>query len=273
VDLQSLFRVDNQIAIVTGGGGVLPGAMAKGLAQAGAKVVLLGRTMSKLEAVAAEISKAGGEALCLTADVLNRAELEAVRSQVIERYGQIDILVNGAGGNHPAAVTSDQLSFFDMTDEAVRYALDLNYLGTLLPCQVFGKVMADQKAGVIINISSMAAMKPLTRVAIYAGAKAGISNLTEWLAVHMAQNYSTNIRVNAVAPGFYLGDQNRRMLVNDDGSYTLRGQTIVDHTPMKRFGEPDELVGVTLWLASPASQFVTGIIVPIDGGFAAFGGI
>jgi NAD(P)-dependent dehydrogenase (short-subunit alcohol dehydrogenase family) len=273
MDFEKLFRLDDQIALVTGGGGALCSAMAKGLAQAGATVVLLGRTLATVEAVAADINEAGGQGLALSADVTVQADLKRVRQTVLEKYGRLDILVNGAGGNHPSATTSAELSIFDLPQTGIDHVFGVNFLGTLLPCQVFGKIMADQDSGVIINISSMAAFKPMTRVPIYAAAKTAINNFTFWLSTHMAQEYSTNIRVNAIAPGFFVGDQNRRLLLDEDESLTSRGQSIIDHTPMNRFGDPDDLAGTTVWLASPASKFVTGIIVPVDGGFSAFGGV
>ena len=196
------------------------------------------------------------------------------RRQVFEKFGHIDILINGAGGNKPAATTNPEQSFFDLPADALRWVFDLNLMGTILPCQVFGKIMAEQKSGVILNISSMNAFRPLTRIAAYSAAKAGVSNFTQWLAVHMAQEYSPEIRVNAIAPGFFLTDQNRFLLIGKDtGELTPRGKSIITHTPMGRFGNPDDLLGTVLWLLSPASAFVTGIVVPVDGGFSAFSGV
>jgi NAD(P)-dependent dehydrogenase (short-subunit alcohol dehydrogenase family) len=209
----------------------------------------------------------------LKADVLDRIQLEAVRAAVIEQWGRVDILVNAAGGNIPQATVVGDLSFFDLSKEAFNQVLDLNLVGTLLPCQVFGQVMVQQESGSIINISSMAAQQPLTRVVGYAAAKAGIDNFTRWLAVELAQKYGPALRVNAIAPGFFVGQQNRDFLLKADGSYTERGQLIIDHTPMGRFGQPKELVGAAVWLAGEASRFVTGIVIPIDGGFSAFGGV
>jgi len=273
MEFEALFKLERQVALVTGGGGVLGGAMARGLAQAGATVVLLGRTLAKVEQVAAEIKAAGGEALPLSADVTSRADLEGARQTILDKYGRLDILLNAAGGNHPAALTRPDQSLFDLPQEGINFVFELNFYGTFLPCQIFGQVMAQQKEGVIINISSMAALKPLTRVPIYAAAKSAVTNFTQWLAVYMAQEYSPAIRVNAIAPGFFIGEQNRRLLTHEDGSLTPRGQSIISHTPMGRFGDPEDLIGTTLWLASPASKFVTGIVAPVDGGFAAFGGV
>jgi len=273
MEIKTLFTLDNKVAIVTGGGGVLGGAMARALAQAGAKTVILGRTVAKLETVVDEITASKGEALAVQADVTSREQLATARQTIMDRYGRIDILINGAGGNHPSATTNPDLSIFDLPKEAINFVFELNMLGTFLPCQVFGETMAEQGEGVIINISSMAAFKPLTRVPVYAAAKTAVNNFTYWLSTHMAQEYSPHIRVNAIAPGFFVGEQNRRLLLNEDDSLTPRGQSIIDHTPMGRFGDSEDLAGTTIWLASPASKFVTGIVVPVDGGFSAFGGI
>jgi len=197
-----------------------------------------------------------------------------VADKVIAEFGQVDILINGAGGNKPQATTSQDLKFFDLPADAFRWVFDLNMLGTILPTQVFAKMMAEQGRGIILNISSMNAFRPLTRIPAYSAAKAGVSNFTQWLAVHMAQEYSPAIRVNAIAPGFFLTEQNRFLLTEmETGELTARGKTIIQHTPMGRFGTPEDLVGTVLWLVSPASAFVTGIVVPIDGGFSAFSGV
>lgn len=271
--INELFRLDGQVAVVTGGSGVLCSAMAVALAQAGATVAVLGRTLPKLEKVAGDINHSGGRAYPVQADVTSRKALETARQQVLAQSGRIDILINGAGGNHPSATTAADRPLFDLPEEALRFVFDLNCLGTILPCQVFGETMAGAQSGCIINISSMAAYKPLTRVPIYAAAKSAITNFTFWLATHMAQEYSPHIRVNAVAPGFFVGEQNRRLLLNEDDSLTPRGQSIINHTPMGRFGDPEDLAGAVVWLASPASKFVTGVVVPVDGGFSAFGGV
>jgi NAD(P)-dependent dehydrogenase (short-subunit alcohol dehydrogenase family) len=269
----ALFSLNNKVAVVTGGTGVLGSTMAQGLAMAGARVGILGRRAEKAAEIAAAIEAQGGQAMPLKADVLDRTQLEAVRAAVIEQWGRVDILVNAAGGNIPQATVVGDLSFFDLSKEAFNQVLDLNLVGTLLPCQVFGQVMVQQESGSIINISSMAAQQPLTRVVGYAAAKAGIDNFTRWLAVELAQKYGPALRVNAIAPGFFVGQQNRDFLLKADGSYTERGQLIIDHTPMGRFGQPKELVGAAVWLAGEASRFVTGIVIPIDGGFSAFGGV
>jgi len=267
------FDLSGRVAVVTGATGVLGGAMARGLAEAGAKVGILGRRVGRAEGVAAEIENAGGEALPLPADVLDREQLEGVRETALGRWGRVDILVNAAGGNVQAAAVAEDAEVFGVPEEALRQAMDLNLMGTVLPCQVFGEAMARAGAGSIVNVSSMAAQKPLTRVVGYSAAKAAVENLTRWLAVELSGKYGAGLRVNAVAPGFFLGEQNRAMLVNDDGGLTERGQKIVDHTPAGRFGEPEEVVGTVVWLCSPAAGFVNGVDVPVDGGFSAFAGV
>ncbi|MCB8959984.1 MAG: SDR family oxidoreductase [Ardenticatenales bacterium] len=268
-----MFSLTGKVAVVTGGTGVLGGAMARGLAAAGATVGILGRRAEAAAETVAAITAAGGQALPLVADVLDRDSLLAAREKLLDQCGRVDILLNAAGGNMPAATVFGDLTFFNMTQAAYEGVLALNLTGTLLPSQVFGEPMATQQGGCIINISSMAAQKPLTRVLGYGNAKAAVDNFTQWLAVELAQKYGAGLRVNAIAPGFFVGEQNRALLLREDGSYTERGQLIIDHTPMARFGEPDELVGTAVWLASDAARFVTGIVVPVDGGFAAFGGV
>jgi NAD(P)-dependent dehydrogenase (short-subunit alcohol dehydrogenase family) len=264
------FDVQGKVAVVTGGAGVLCAAMCRELAAAGAKVVVLDLRLEPAEALAAEL---GNGSMGLACNVLDKASVEAAAQKVAETYGRLDILINGAGGNKPQATTNPEQSFFDLPADALRWVFDLNLMGAILPSQVFGKMMAEQKSGIIINISSMNAFRPLTRIPAYSAAKAGVSNFTQWLAVHMAQEYSPRIRVNAIAPGFFVGDQNRALLMNEDGSLTPRGQQIISHTPMARFGETEDLLGTLMWLVSPASAFVTGIVVPVDGGFSAFSGV
>ena len=265
------FSVTNQVAVVTGGAGVLCAAMCHALAEAGARVAVLDLRSEPAKALAAEL---GNDAIGLACNVLEKDSVEVAAQQVLERFGRVDILINGAGGNKPQATTDPEQSFFDLPAEAVRWVFDLNLMGTILPSQVFGRIMAGQKSGVILNVSSMNAFRPLTRIAAYSAAKAGVSNFTQWLAVHMAQEYSPDIRVNAIAPGFFLTEQNRFLLTDKDtGELTARGQSIIAHTPMGRFGSADELLGTVLWLVSPASAFVTGIVVPVDGGFSAFSGV
>ena len=267
------FSLEGKVAIVTGGTGVLGGALARGLASAGARVGILGRRAEQAAQVAEAIVGSDGAALPLAADVLDRAQLETARDRALEAWGGIDILINAAGGNISAATVAGDRTFFDLDQDALDQVFRLNLNGSILPAQVFGAVMAGRGAGSIINISSMAAQKPLTRVIGYAAAKAAIDNFTRWLAVDMAQKHGPGLRVNAIAPGFFIGEQNRALLLNADDTLTPRGQLIVDHTPMRRFGEPDELVGAAIWLASDAARFVTGIVVPVDGGFSAFSGI
>ncbi len=271
--LQSLFSLQGKVAIVTGGTGVLGGAMAHGLAAAGAKVVVLGRRGGKADEVVAAIQANGGEAMPAAADVLDRAQLESARDAVLQQWGRIDILINAAGGNSPDATVFGDVTFFNLKREAITKMLDLNLIGTVLPAQVFGETMAKAGSGSILNISSMAAQRPLTRVIGYAAAKSAIDNFTRWLAVEMSSKYGPGVRVNAVAPGFFVGEQNRSFLLNPDESLTPRGQQIVAHTPMGRFGEPDELIGAAVWLCSDAARFVTGVVVPVDGGFSAFAGV
>jgi NAD(P)-dependent dehydrogenase (short-subunit alcohol dehydrogenase family) len=274
--IKSSFGLDGKVAIVTGGTGVLGAAMAGGLAQAGARVGLLGRRRHRAEEVAQSIEQAGGQALALPADVLRKDQLEAARDTALERWGRIDILVNAAGGQVPEAVQPEGGEFFDVPAEALRQVIELNLLGTILPSQVFAAAMVRQTpkpSGCIVNISSMNAQRPLTRVAGYAAAKAGVDNFTRWLAAELARRYGAGLRVNAIAPGFFLAEHNRDLLINPDGSLTGRGQAIIDHTPAGRFGEPDELLGTLIWLCSTGAAFVNGIVVPVDGGFSAFSGV
>ncbi len=272
--VQSLFGLHDKVAVVTGGGGILCGAMSKGLAKAGAKVMVLDLLEAAAQKVAEEIRKDGGQAAAFQADALDKKSLERVCEEIVRKFGRVDILINGAGGNKPQATTSPDLSFFDLPQDAFRWVFDLNFTCSLLSSQVFGKVMAKQKEGIILNVSSMNYFRPLTRVPAYSAAKAAVSNFTQWLAVHFSQNYSPKIRVNAIAPGFFLTEQNRFLLTEKEtGNLTARGKSIIDHTPMSRFGDPEDLVGAVLWLLSPASQFVHGAVIAIDGGFSAFSGV
>lgn len=276
--LSRYFSLDGQVAIVTGGTGVLGEAMAIGLALSGARVGVMGRREEEARRIAEDIEEAGGKALALPADVLDKNQLKDARNTLIQHWGQVDILVNAAGGNVPEATLENDVGVFDLPEQSMRQVIDLNFLGTLLPCQIFGTAMAENRGdgetrGSIVNISSMTASKPLTNVVGYSAAKAAVENFTRWLAVELARNYGSGLRVNAIAPGFFIGEQNRDLLLNEDGSLTQRGQTIVEHTPAGRFGDPDELVGPLVWLCAPGASFVTGIVVPIDGGFSAFGGV
>jgi NAD(P)-dependent dehydrogenase (short-subunit alcohol dehydrogenase family) len=271
--LTELFSLEGQVAVVTGGTGVLGGAMARGLARAGAKVGVLGRRKEKAEAAVQAIEAERGTALALPADVLDRGELEAAREAVLERWGRLDVLVNAAGGNMPSATLEPGQSFFDLPVEGMEPVIALNLKGTLLPSQVFGEAMARAGRGCIVNISSMAAQRAMTRVVGYGAAKAAVENVTRWLAVELARSFGAGLRVNAIAPGFFIGEQNRALLLNEDGSLTARGQMIIDHTPAGRFGEPDELIGALIWLCSPGAGFVNGSVVAVDGGFGAFSGV
>ena len=271
---QALFDLSGKVVAITGGGGVLCGTMARALGAGGAKVAVLDILPEAADRVADEIKAGGGTAIVVVCDVLSKESIETAHAAIVKELGEVDILINGAGGNKREATTSDELSFFDLPADAVRWVFDLNFLGTFLPCQVFAKAMAERGEGVILNVSSMNYYCPLTRVPAYSAAKAAISNFTQWLAVHMAQEYSPKIRVNAIAPGFFLTEQNRFLLTDArTGELTPRGKTIINHTPMARFGDPEDLVGTVLWLLSPAAAFVHGTTVAIDGGFAAFSGV
>ncbi len=271
--LQDLFSLEGRVAVVTGATGVLGGAMARGLARAGAKIGVLGRRGERAEEVAREISDLGGEAAAVPADVLDEEQLRDVRDAVLGRWGRLDVLVNAAGGNVPGATLSGDETVFDLPREAFGEVFELNLVGTLLPIQVLGEAMTRGGGGCILNVSSMAAARAITRVAGYSAAKAAVDNLTRWLAVDLARRYGDGVRVNAIAPGFFIGEQNRAMLLEEDGGLTDRGRAIVEHTPAGRFGEPDELVGAAIWLCSPAASFVNGAVITVDGGFGAFSGV
>ena len=271
--MDNIFDISDKIVVVTGGAGVLCGGMARGLAKAGAGIAVLDLNIEAAQAVANEINQAGGRAIAVECNVLDKESIEAACVAAEAKLGSVNVLINGAGGNKKEATTSPEMPFFDIPAEAIRFVFDLNLIGTVLPSQVFGKAIAQNGNGVILNISSMNAMRPLTKIAAYSAAKAAVSNFTQWLAVHMCQNYSTDVRVNAIAPGFFLTEQNRFLLTQESGDLTARGQQIIDHTPMGRFGEADELLGCVHWLISDAAKFVTGIVVPIDGGFSAFSGV
>ncbi len=269
-----LFDLSGKTAAITGGGGVLFGAVAQELAAHGVNVAILDLALDRAQALADQInSQDGGRAIAVSTNVLDRASVEAAAARVLDAFQAVDILINGAGGNKAEATTSDTLSFFDLPQEALQWVFNLNFLGTFLPSQVFARHMAERGAGVILNISSMNAYRPLTRVPAYSAGKAAVVNFTQWLAVHLAQEYSPNLRVNALAPGFYLTEQNRYLLFDENGQLTRRGQQIIDHTPLGRFGAPEDLFGAVFWLVSDASRFVTGIVVPIDGGFSAYSGV
>jgi len=270
--LEDLFQLSGKVVAITGGAGVLCGEMSRALARLGVKVAVLDILEDEAKKIANEIVNARGEAIALQCNVLDKTSLEVACGEVMARFSRVDILINGAGGNKKEASTSPDLSFFDLPADAIRWVFDLNLLGTLIPSQVFGKSMVEQGSGSILNVSSMNAFRPLTRTPAYASAKAAVSNFTQWLAVHIAQEYSPNIRVNAIAPGFFMTEQNRFLLTDEPtGDLTPRGRSIIKHTPMGRFGSPKDLIGTVIWLLSPAaSSFVTGIVVPVDGGFSAF---
>lgn len=265
------FNLDGKIIAITGGAGVLGAALATGYAKAGARVFIMDLDVDRADMLAREL---GPQHLSAQVNVLERESIELALGLCIAEMGGPDILINGAGGNHPKATISPETPFFDLPQESLEFVTKLNLTGTILPSQVFGRYMAEKKSGCILNISSMNAFRPLTRIPAYSAAKAAVSNFTQWLAVHMAQEYSSDIRVNAIAPGFFLTAQNRFLLTDEEsGELTVRGKQIIDHTPQGRFGDPDDLMGTAIWLVSDAAKFVTGIVVPVDGGFSAFSGV
>ena len=273
-NFQTLFDIKDFTAVITGGSGQLGRAMAQCLAEQGVKVAILSLHAETSEKVAEIIKAEGGQAIGIACDVLDRAALERTRELVTSIYGPIDILINAAGGNHPHATASKEVPFFDLDVQAVSDVFSTNFTGTFQSCQVFGRDMAEQGQGCIVNVTSMSALRPLTRIPAYSAAKAAVANFTQWLAVYMAQEYSPLIRVNAIAPGFFLTEQNRYLLTDkESGTLTSRGQSILSHTPMNRLGTPEDLLGTLLWLVSPASAFVTGTVIPVDGGFSAFSGV
>jgi NAD(P)-dependent dehydrogenase (short-subunit alcohol dehydrogenase family) len=272
------YNFTGHTVVITGGAGVLGGEMACALVGCGANVAVLDRDPALADRLIKRIrmiDKPGiGKIAVVYGDVLKKETLVQAEEVIRSELGAVDALINAAGGNRPTATTGPDLSFFDLPDDALRGVFDLNLLGTIIPSQVFARGMAERGEGTVLNISSMSAFRPLTRVLGYSAAKAGISNFTQWLAVHMAQEYSPRIRVNAIAPGFFLTEQNRYLMTDKDtGELTARGKAIIAHTPMGRFGSPDDLLGAVLWLLSPAASFVTGVVIPIDGGFDAFSGV
>jgi len=273
-ELTQLYDFTGRTFVITGGTGILGGEIACALVWCGANVVVLDRNLDPAKGLLERMGPHACRAEAVYGDVLSRDSLRQAVEVIDRRFGCVHGLVNAAGGNKPTATTSPDRSFFDLPEDALRFVFDLNILGTILPCKVFGQQMAQCGEGLILNISSMNAFRPLTRVPAYSAAKAGVSNFTQWLAVHVAQTYSPAIRVNAIAPGFFLTAQNEYLLTDrQTGDLTPRGRSIIAHTPMARFGKPEDLLGAVLWLLSPASAFVTGIVVPIDGGFSAFSGV
>jgi NAD(P)-dependent dehydrogenase (short-subunit alcohol dehydrogenase family) len=269
----SLFDISGSVIVVTGATGVLAGSAARYLHAQGATVVFLGRDDAKLKKALDDTSAGPGKASAISCNVLDRASLEKAKDEVLAKYGRVDALINAAGGNQPGAVITPEKSFFDLDMDAYRQVLALNLEGTVLPSLVFAPSMVNQKKGSIVNFSSMAADKAITRVLGYSNAKAAIDNFTRWLAVEFGIKYGDGLRVNAVAPGFFVADQNRKLLLKDDGSPTPRGQSVINQTPFRRFGATEELHGALHFLVSPASAFVTGTVIAVDGGFSCFSGV
>ena len=267
------FDISGQVAVITGAGGIICGVMAKEMAKKGVKVALLDLFVENAQKIADEINAAGGEAVAVKANVLDRESLEQARQAVLDRFGRVDILINGAGGNKKEATVSPELDFFHLNVDAFKWVFDLNVTGAVLTTMVFGELLAKQGTGNVINIASMATYHPLTNTVAYCGAKAAVANFTEWMATHFNQNYSKRIRVNAIAPGFLLTTQNRFLMQKEDGTPTDRGQRVLNKTPMGRYGEPEEMAGPVIWLCSEAASFVNGAVIPVDGGFSAFWGI
>ena len=267
------FDISGQVAVITGAGGIICGVMAKEMAKKGVRVALLDLFVENAQKIADEIIAAGGEAIAVKANVLDRESLEQARQAVLDRFGRVDILINGAGGNKKEATVSPELDFFHLNVDAFKWVFDLNVTGAVLTTMVFGELLAKQGTGNVINIASMATYHPLTNTVAYCGAKAAVANFTEWMATHFNQNYSKRIRVNAIAPGFLLTTQNRFLMQKEDGTPTDRGQRVLNKTPMGRYGEPEEMAGPVIWLCSEAASFVNGAVIPVDGGFSAFWGI
>lgn len=267
------FDISGQVAVITGAGGIICGVMAKEMAKKGVKVAVLDLFVENAQKIADEINAAGGEAVAVKANVLDRESLEQARDAVLDCFGRVDILINGAGGNKKEATVSPELDFFHLNVDAFKWVFDLNVTGAVLTTMVFGELLAKQGTGNVINIASMATYHPLTNTVAYCGAKAAVANFTEWMATHFNQNYSKRIRVNAIAPGFLLTTQNRFLMQKEDGTPTDRGQRVLNKTPMGRYGKPEEMAGPVIWLCSEAASFVNGAVIPVDGGFSSFWGI
>ena len=267
------FELNEKVAVITGGGGALGGCVAKSLSKSGVKIAILDLTQEAANSTVEEIQIEGGNAIGFAANVLSKESIENIADEIIKLWGRVDILLNAAGGNMPGATIAVDQTIFDLSMDDFKKVTELNLNGSVIPSLVFGKIMADQKSGSIINYSSMSVDRVITRVVGYSASKAGIENFTRWMAVEMALKYGKGIRVNAIAPGFFVGNQNKKLLLNPDGSYTERGETIIRNTPMKRFGKAEELNGAIHFLCSDAAQFITGVVIPIDGGFSAFSGV
>jgi NAD(P)-dependent dehydrogenase (short-subunit alcohol dehydrogenase family) len=263
----------DKVVVVTGGGGVLCSTIAEALSDCGASIAILDIRKEAAEEVTNRLKEKGGKVVALRTDVTDKPSVEKACKKILDIFGKVDILINGAGGNDPRASTSSSLSFFDIPQKSFEKVVNLNLLGTVIPSQVFGEVMAKRGVGVMLNFSSMNAIRPLTRIPAYSAAKGGVSNFTQWLAVHISHNYSKKIRVNALAPGFFITKQTRFLLMKEDGEPTSRGKAVIDHTPIGRFGEPKDLVGIVLFLLSDQASFIHGAVIPVDGGFSVYSGV
>ena len=272
--IEKLFDLRGKVVVISGGSGFIGSEISCALAEIGCRVALLYNNSKPNDGTIKRIKSSNADFEIYKCDVTNREYISECKNSIIDKFGDIDILINCAGGNHPDSTTSDKLNFFNIPAEAFNWVSELNMMGTVLPCQVFGEFFSKNKKGNILNISSMAGLRPLTKIPAYSSSKAAVNNFTKWLSVHMATKYSEKIRVNAIAPGFLLGKQNRFLLIDEKtGKYTDRGEKIIRHTPMNKFGEPKELISTVVWLLSPSSNFITGVVVPVDGGFNAFGGV
>ncbi len=272
--IEKLFDLRGKVVVISGGSGFIGSEISCALAEIGCRVALLYNNSIPNDETIKRLNRSKSDFEIYKCDVTNREDIIECKNSVFDKFGDIDILINCAGGNHPDSTTSDKLNFFNIPADAFNWVSELNMMGTVFSCQVFGEVFSKNKKGTILNISSMAGLRPLTKIPAYSSSKAAVNNFTKWLSVHMATNYSEKIRVNAIAPGFLLGKQNRYLLIDEKtGKYTDRGKKIICNTPMNKFGEPKELISTVVWLLSPSSNFITGVVVPVDGGFNAFGGV